>query len=266
MTRGARTILFASATCLAALLVLGACSNTKSASYQGWIEADFVFVGPDEAGRVEMLTVREGDQVEAGALLFTVDADLQRADATAAEVRLLNARQAFERAYELLKTKTGTQKAFDDAEAVLREAAAKLNSAETRLARRRVSSPATGSIHQVYYRPGEVVPAGRPVIALLPPGNVKVRFYVPEAVLPTIAVGENVTVRCDGCADDLTARIDFIARTAEFTPPVIYSLEERSKLVFLVEARPTRPDLVRVGQPVTVALAPAAVAAKETAR
>jgi HlyD family secretion protein len=266
MTRGAPIVSFAGLACVAVLLALSACGNTKNTTYQGWIEADFVFVGPDEPGRVETLTVREGDAVAAGAPLFALEADLQRAEVAAAEANLVNARQAFERANELLRAKVGSQKAFDDAQAALREAEARVNSAQTRLARRRVSSPATGLIHQVYYRPGEMVPAGRPVVALLPPGNVKVRFYVPEAVLPKIAVGESVAVRCDGCVDDIAARIDLIARTAEFTPPVIYSLEERSKLVFLVEARPTRPDLVRVGQPVTIALAPAAVAAKEPVR
>lgn len=266
MTRGASRGLFAGLAGLAVLLALSACGNTKGAGYQGWIEADFVFVGPDETGRVETLSVREGDAVALGAPLFTVDADLQHADAAAAEASLVNARQAFERADELLRAKVGSHKAFDDARAALREAEARVNSAQTRLARRRVPSPAAGFIHQVYYRPGEMVPAGRPVVALLPPGNVKVRFFVPEALLPKIATGESVTVRCDGCPDNMTARIDFIARTAEFTPPVIYSLEERSKLVFLVEARPTRPDLVRVGQPVTVAMMPAAVAAKEPAQ
>jgi HlyD family secretion protein len=265
MTRGAPIVLFSGLACLAVLLALTACSNTKNATYQGWVEADLVFVGPDEPGRVETLSVREGDAVAAGAPLFTVDADLQRAEVTAAEANLINARQAFERTQELIRTKTGSQKAFDDAQAALREAEARVNSAQTRFARRRASSPAAGSVHQVYYRPGELVSAGRPVVALLPPGNVKVRFYVPQAVLPKIAVGESVTVRCDGCPDDIPARIDFIARTAEFTPPVIYSLEERSKLVFLVEARPTRPDLVRVGQPVSVALAPNAIAAKVAA-
>ena len=266
MTRSIPMMLVGAIACVAALVALSACSDPNSTNYQGWIEADFVFVGPDESGRIETLAVREGDLVAAGAPLFTVDGDLQRAEAGAAEAALINARQAFERANELLKTKTGSQKAFDDAQAALREAEARVNSAQTRLARRRVSSPAAGSIHQIYYRPGEMVPTGRPVMALLPPGNLKVRFYVPEAVLPKIATGESVTVRCDGCPHDITARIDFIARAAEFTPPVIYSLEERSKLVFLVEARPTRPDLVRVGQPVTVALAPPAVVAREPAQ
>ena len=101
-----------------------------------------------------------------------------------------------------------------------------------------------------------MVPADRPVLALLPPGNMKVRFFVPEPVLPHIAFGDTVQVTCDGCADDLTAKISFIARQSEFTPPVIYSLDERAKLVFLIEARPEQPDALRVGQPVDVTLPP----------
>ena len=99
-----------------------------------------------------------------------------------------------------------------------------------------------------------MVPAGKPVLALLPPGNLKVRFFVSEALLPQIKIGETVTITCDGCAADLAAKVSFIARQSEFTPPVIYSLDERSKLVFLIEARPERPEALRVGQPVSVAL------------
>jgi HlyD family secretion protein len=89
---------------------------------------------------------------------------------------------------------------------------------------------------------------------LLPPGNIKVRFYVPESVLPGIAYGDLIRVTCDGCVSDLTARVSFIARQSEFTPPVIYSLEERAKLVFLIEALPEKPGELRVGQPVGVTL------------
>ena len=100
-----------------------------------------------------------------------------------------------------------------------------------------------------------MVAASRPILALLPPGNIKVRFFVPEAELPRFAYGDSVTVRCDGCADDIVARVSFIAKSAEFTPPVIYSLQERSKLVFLIEALPIEPAKLRVGQPVDVVLA-----------
>ena len=134
------------------------------------------------------------------------------------------------------------------------EAEARVNTSQTRLARRSVAAPVTGSVQQVYFRPGEMVTASRPIVALLPPGNIKVRFFVAETVLPRIAYGQAVTVRCDGCTGDLTAKVSFISKTAEFTPPVIYSLEERAKLVFLIEALPTDPANLRVGQPVDVVL------------
>jgi HlyD family secretion protein len=89
-------------------------------------------------------------------------------------------------------------------------------------------------------------------MAVLPPGNIKVRFFVPERMLARIAIGDEVRVTCDGCPNNITAPVTFISRNVEFTPPVIYSLEERSKLVFLVEARPPQTDMLRVGQPVSV--------------
>jgi HlyD family secretion protein len=224
-------------------------------TFQGWVEANLVFIGADEIGRVETLAVREGDAVKAGAPLFTLDADLQKAAVQQDEATLANAQQTFKRAQELLKSGSGTKKEFDSAQSTLSETQAKLSSVRTRLTRRNVFAPAVGTIHQVYFRPGEVVPVGRPVVSLLPPSNIKIRFYVAEALLPQIKIGAPITVTCDGCAPHLRAEISFISQKGEYTPPVIYSLEERAKLVFLVEARPDEPELVRVGQPVHVRLA-----------
>ena len=93
-------------------------------------------------------------------------------------------------------------------------------------------------------------------MSLLPPGNVKVRFYVPEPVIATVKPGVTATVRCDGCGAPIDVRVDYVAPQAEFTPPVIYSRENRAKLVFLVEARPAKPaDVLRPGLPVEVTLA-----------
>src|SRR6185437_10722213 len=139
-----------------------------------------------------------------------------------------------------------------DAEATQRTAQARLASAQTRLGRRKMASPVTGTVQQIYYRPGELVPAGRPVVSLLPPGNIKIRLYVPQAALPKISLGDAVSVHCDGCNTDIAARVTFISRSSEFTPPVIYSQDERSKLVFLIEARTETPGDLRVGQPVDV--------------
>jgi HlyD family secretion protein len=243
-------------TSLVCLIVLAGCSQNREPTYQGWIEANLVFVSPDEAGRIETQPVREGDRVEARTLLFTLDDDLQRAEVAEREAALENAKAAYDRAVKLLKSAAGTQKSYDEAEAALRSAQARLNSSETKLARRKAFSPVAGTVQQIYFRVGELVPAGRPVIAMLPPGNMKVRFFVNEAMLPKIAIDDTINVTCDGCPDGLTARVSFIARTAEFTPPVIFSLEERNKLVFMVEALPAKPEALRVGQPVTVTLAP----------
>jgi HlyD family secretion protein len=236
--------------------LLAACGRDNAGTFQGWIEGDLIFVSPDEQGRIENMNVREGDAVENGRLLFALDSDLQRADLAVAEAAFANAKQAFERAQVLLKSGSGTQSNFEVTQAAAREAEARLIAAQTRVNRRKGLSPVSGIVQQVYYRPGETVQPAKPIVALLPPGNIKVRFFVPEPLLARIAIGDKLHVTCDGCASDLAAAITFIARSAEFTPPVIYSLEERSKLVFLVEARPERPESLRVGQPVSVTVMP----------
>ena len=235
-------------------LALAGCDDRQPSQVQGWVEADLVFVSPDEQGRIVAEKVREGDHVKQGELLFTLDDDLQVADVEVKQAALTNAKQAFDRAEKLVETASGTKKDYEDAQAALRQAKANLDASETRLARRQVFSPVAGTVQEVYFRPGETVPSAKPVMALLPPGNLKLRFFVPEALLPKIKYGQTVEVSCDGCAKGLTAKVTFIANSAEYTPPVIYSLKERAKLVFLIEAHPSEPDKFRVGQPVTVTL------------
>ena len=116
-----------------------------------------------------------------------------------------------------------------------------------------MTSPVTGTVQQVYFRPGEMVPAGRPVVSILPPGNLKLRFFVPEAVLPQITYGDGSVgeLRQLRAGPDRERSVSS-SKTAEFTPPVIYSLEERGKLVFLIEALPEQPEKFRLGQPIDV--------------
>ena len=237
-------------------LALAGCGKPSDTGYQGWVEADLIFVSPDEAGRVVKLSAREGDQITAGASLYTLDDDLQKADLNQSNASLLNARQTFDRAQSLMKTGSGTQATFDSAEAQLRIAEARVNTSQTRLARRTAFAPVSGNIQQIYFREGEMVGAQHPVLSIMPPGNMKIRFFVAEGELPKLAIGDDVRVACDGCASDLTAKVYFIATMAEYTPPVIYSQEERAKLVYLIQARPSRPDALRVGQPVSVFLKP----------
>jgi HlyD family secretion protein len=241
---------------LALAAALGGCSEPRNPGYQGWVEADMIFVSPNESGRVIRLNVREGDEVKAGQELYAVDDDLQQANLNQNKATLANAQQSYDRALSLSKTGSGTQANLDAAVSALRVAEAQVVTSQTRLARRIGYAPVSGTVQQVYFRVGETVPAQRPVISIMPPGNMKVRFYVPEADLPKLAIGDEVRVTCDNCSADLTAKIYFLSTTAEYTPPVIYSLEERNKLVYLVQARPSRPDALRVGQPVSVFLNP----------
>jgi len=150
-------------------------------------------------------------------------------------------------AASLSKTGAGTQATLDSAVSALRVAEACVATSETRVARRQGFAPVAGTIQQIYFREGETVAAQRPVLSILPPGNMKIRFFVPESELPKLAIGDEVRVTCDNCAPDLTAKIYFIATPAEYTPPVIYSLDERHRLVYLIRARPLRPDALRVG-------------------
>ena len=250
MTASRRIWRFSAALVLVA--VLAGCGEGGDRGYQGWVEADMIFVSPDESGRVIKLGVREGDEVKAGAPLYSVDDDLQQADLNQNKATLANAQQTFDRAQSLSKTGSGTQATLDAAVSALRVAEARVVTSQTRLARRSGFAPVSGTIQQIYFREGEMVAAQRPVLPIMPPGNMKVRFFVPEPELPKLAIGDEVRVTCDNCAADLSAKIYFIATSAEYTPPVIYSLDERNKLVYLIQARPSRPDSLRVGQPISV--------------
>jgi HlyD family secretion protein len=237
---------------LALVAALAGCNEPRDPGFQGWVEADMIFVSPDESGRIIKLNVREGDEVKTGAPLYSVDDDLQQADLNQHKATLANAQQTFDRAQSLSKTGSGTQASLDSAVSALRVAEARMNTSQTRLTRRSGFAPVAGIIQQIYFREGEMVPAQRPVLSIMPPGNMKIRFFVPEPELPKLAIGDEVRITCDNCAGDLTAKIYFIATSAEYTPPVIYSLDERNKLVYLIQARPSRPDSLRVGQPVSV--------------
>lgn len=130
-----------------------------------------------------------------------------------------------------------------------------LAGAEWRLKEKSQASPATGRVEDTLYEAGEWIPAGTPVVTLLPPENVKIRFYVPETRLARLAKGSSVEIRMDG-ATSVQATVSFVSNQAEYTPPVIYSREIREKLVFLCEARPKPEDAGKLhsGQPVEVHL------------
>jgi HlyD family secretion protein len=140
------------------------------------------------------------------------------------------------------------------AEGDVAAAQASLAQAAWRLDQKSVAAPLAALVQDTYFVEGEWVPAGRPVASLLPPGNVKLRFYVPETILGAIQPGREIEAGCDGCPQPIAARVSYISSQAEYTPPVLYTREQRSKLMFLIEARPdpARAAGLRPGQPVDI--------------
>jgi len=141
-------------------------------------------------------------------------------------------------------------------EAQVAAARAALEQATWRLDQKSVHATRPGRVFDTLYREGEWVAAGSPVVRMLPPQNVKVRFFVPQPVVGELKVGRAVAIRCDGCGAEIAATLTYVSSEAEFTPPVIFSNEAKSKLVFMVEARPAVADAARLhpGQPVSVRL------------
>ena len=124
------------------------------------------------------------------------------------------------------------------AEAGVEQAKAALENAEWRLEQRELTIPVAGTVYDIIRHPGEIAGPQAPVLSVLPQGAVKLRVYVPQKALAQLSVGSRLAVNCDNCAEGLTASVTYIAPDPEFTPPVIYSIENRQKLVYLVEASP----------------------------
>ena len=176
--------------------------------------------------------------------------DQRRADYKSAEAKA----QLAEAALAQAQAPMGREREIEAQRAAVAAGRAAVAMAEWRLAQRTVTAPVGGRVADVLAQPGETIAAGAPVVSILPPENIFVRFFVPETALSGLHRGDPVSFGCDGCPSGLDGTISFISPTAEYTPPVIYSESTRAKLVFRIEARP-RPDqaaLFNPGQPIDV--------------
>ncbi|KWN80793.1 secretion protein HlyD [Burkholderia ubonensis] len=307
---------------LAAGIALEACGQRadERATYQGYVEGEFVYLSSSQSGTLTQLAVQRGQSVAANTPAFALEAvdetaALQQAQhqLAAAQAQLADLRTG-KRPPEVNVTKAQLAQAvaqagkaadqlarderqyraggisaqqLDDSRTAARTSAAQVRElrsqvdvarlpgrsqqiaaqaaqvdaaqaavavAQWKLDQKRVAAPAAGRVYDTLYRLGEWVQAGSPVVQMLPPQNVKVRFFVPEAAVASLAPGRAVAIHCDGCAADVPARITYVSSQAEYTPPVIYSNESRTKLVFMIEARPAVADAPKLhpGQPVAV--------------
>ena len=265
---------------LAGLLLLAACGNETDSGWLGYAVGDDAFVSAPQAGWVAKLAVQRGDSVRSGQLLFTLDDTSQTAardqavaaialaagQMTEAQANLDLTHKELIRQSGLLRDSAGTKQAYDIAksnydQAVARiaqinaqeqQARAALASARYELSERDVIARTTGRVEDVFFREGEYAPAMTPVVSILPPQNVYVRFFVPESQFAQVKLGERVSIACDGCAAGMTATVTFIAQQQEFTPPVIFSIGNREKLVFKLEARAPGGLRLNPGEPVQV--------------
>lgn len=203
-----------------------------------------------DAERLELQRQRDEAQWRAGGIARGQFDDTRTAAAAAqARVRELEAQLQ-------VAHLPGREQQLRAQQAQVDAARAALAQAQWKLAQKQVHALDAGLVYDTLYRSGEWVPAGSPVVRMLPPQNVKVRFFVPETVVGALAPGRKLQVRCDGCAAPVPATISFVSNQSEYTPPVIYSNATRAKFVFMVEARPSPEDApkLRPGQPVEVVL------------
>jgi len=296
--------------------------GTRTPTYQGYVEGEFVYLSSSQPGHLEHLAVARGQQLAGGAPVFRLEATDEEAEqhqalqqlavaqaqladietgrrppeidviraqllqAQAAARKSAQQRQRDEAQYraggisrEQLEATLaqatsdaahvselqsqldvarlpGRQQQLKAQSAQVLSAQAALAQANWRLGQKLVAAPEAGLVYDTMYREGEWVAAGSPVVRMLPPQNIKVRFFVPETLLGKLAVGGKVSLQCDGCAADIAATITYVSAEAEYTPPVIYSNETRSKLVYMIEAHPTPDVAVKLhpGQPLAVRL------------
>lgn len=297
------------------------CQPTATGVFPGYAEGEYVRLAAPSAGSLAILSVKRGDRVDAGAALFVLEQENEKAAREEASARVKRAESQGEnlrkgkrpdeldavraqlaqaeaalrlsaadlmRQEQLLTQKFISPARLDEtrtaherdrahvaelraqlrvaqlagrsdeiaaAEADIKVARDQLAQADWKLAQKTQRAPRGGLVADTLYTQGEWVPAGMPVVSLLPSENIKIRFFVAEPQLGALKIGQAVRVSCDGCAA-IEAQISYISSQAEYTSPLIYSKENRANLVFLIEARAKVADAVRLhpGQPVEVRL------------
>ncbi len=268
------------ATLLALLLLLAGCGQNDGKTWLGYAEGEDAFIAAPQSGWVARVAVQRGDAVHVGDLLFTLDDTNQQSardqanaaiavaqsQLVAAKANLVLTQKELARQANLLAEQAGTKQAYDVAKASYDSAAAQVSQIEAQIAQARasltgaayqlserdVTSRTAGRVEDVYFRTGEYAPAMTPVVSVLPPQNIYVRFFVPESEFARVKLGQRVAISCDGCAQNIVATVTFIAQQEEFTPPVIFSIGSREKLVFKIEARAPGGLKLNPGQPVDV--------------
>lgn len=251
------------------ILLVGGCQQ-QSSQLQGYVEGRFAYISANFSGVLKQLLVERGTQVTVGQSLFVLEQQpesniLMQAQAkkAQAEANLRLAEVTFKRREELFHKRVIQEESLDtarnnlaQARAQLTEAIANLEQSHWASSQKIIKATDNASVVDTFYLPGELVPAGHPVLSLLQPSQIKIIFFVPEQQLSQIKLHQTVAVNCDNCENAFLAKINFISPQSEYTPPVIYSNETRAKLVYRIEATLDLTEAIKFhpGQPVSVTL------------
>lgn len=251
-----------------ALLLCSGCNFNKE-KIHGYVEGEYQYISPTSSGILKELLVTRGDDIKAGRQLFILD-DLElkvaiesaNAEIRQAELLLREKERDYERGKGLVDDRVISMSEFDRREAEYKVSKAKLDvaqqnllSAEKKLVDSAPFAKNDSFVDNSFYKVGEFVEAGKPVVSILSIEDIKVRFFVPQNKIATLSKGDYVEVSCDGCDHQIKAKITYIAKEAEYTPPVIYSSDSRQKMVFMVEARPDQfENCLHPGLPIDVDL------------
>ena len=244
-----------STVCLSlAILFFGGCSNSPQDRFQGYVEGEFVYVASPLAGQLESLQVQRGDQVKIGDPLFALDETAEKAALDQARAALVLSEAEFTRQERLFRMGPAAAQDYDRARSARDQDRQRVTQAEWNFNQKRQAVPEAGLVYDTLFRQGEWVAAGKPVVALLPPQNIKVRAFVPETQVGSIHYGDTTRVTVDGVPNPFIGKVSYISPHAEYTPPVIYSRESRAKLVFMIESvfDPGISANLHPGQPVDV--------------
>ncbi len=267
---------------LFAMLLLNSCSQSPNKKTNGYIEGRYTYIATNASGFLEKLHVRKGHVVKTGQLLFTLDEQPELSQLNIAEENLKQAYAAREEVkaqlelaksnsqrYQVLATKNAIEKTVYEAEKAKHEGSiAELDAAQANIAAKTAAlaearwmkdqkigtAPVSGLVFDIYYRKGEYTVAQKPILSLLAPEDIKAIFYIPQTDLSRVHLDDKVMINCDGCRHLYVAHISYISPTAEYTPPVIYSAETNSKLVYRIEANFEPRDAYHLhpGQPIYI--------------
>ena len=265
------------------IFLLNSCGENGS-QYNGYIDADLTYLSSDFAGRLSNLLVRRGQTVQKNQLLFKLEQTNERYEVAISRFNkknLLAQRKAildqinyneinYRRTLKIRKANAASRNDLDIATReldVLKNQLAGINfqiqssrintkTKKWKISRKESIAPDPGIIFDTYFTNDEYVQAGQPVLSLITKENIKVIFFVPEKELNKITLNQKIKLSSDSASELATGQISYVANIAQYTPPIIYSREERQKLVFRIEARIDNPDLnqIHLGQPITLEL------------